>query len=284
MVANMARAPKGGDTDQIKAVASGECARGADEQLLPRTHDALTPGPGRPRRDRKVGVVFPNQADHGTHVNVAGGAVARHAKHRDAAASSSNTSPVDRGARLFCRRQQRMAGGRDTKLSNPGAGGTGQFQGRKRADLGHRHEPDQGSADTRSGGIQVTIDACRSPGLRPHLVYSRGFQNSLESPMANRLSDLLAKKAELEQQIIDIQREERSLGHCAGQGADVSAWADAGRPGTRAPAAAKAPAAAARSRPSTATRHRQTWSGRGLHPTWLKQALAGGAKLTDYLI
>jgi iron(III) transport system substrate-binding protein len=33
----------------------------------------------------RIGVVFPNQQDHGTHVNVAGGAVARHAKHRDAA-------------------------------------------------------------------------------------------------------------------------------------------------------------------------------------------------------
>ena len=33
----------------------------------------------------RIGVVFPNQAGHGTHVNVAGGAVARHAPHRDAA-------------------------------------------------------------------------------------------------------------------------------------------------------------------------------------------------------
>jgi iron(III) transport system substrate-binding protein len=30
-------------------------------------------------------VVFPNQADHGTHVNIAGGAVARHARNVPAA-------------------------------------------------------------------------------------------------------------------------------------------------------------------------------------------------------
>ena len=35
----------------------------------------------------KVGVVFPNQASFGTHVNIAGAAVARHAKNRDAAQS-----------------------------------------------------------------------------------------------------------------------------------------------------------------------------------------------------
>ena len=33
----------------------------------------------------KVAVVFPNQGDHGTHVNIAGGAVARHARNRAAA-------------------------------------------------------------------------------------------------------------------------------------------------------------------------------------------------------
>ena len=28
----------------------------------------------------------------------------------------------------------------------------------------------------------------------------------------------------------------------------------------------------------------QAWSGRGLHPKWLKQAIAGGAKITDFLV
>ncbi len=80
MVANMARAPKGGDTDQIKAVASGECQIGVtNTYYLARMMRSNKP------EDvavvERIGVVFPNQATWGTHVNVAGGAVARHAKN-----------------------------------------------------------------------------------------------------------------------------------------------------------------------------------------------------------
>ena len=80
LVANLARAPKGGDTDQIKAVAAGECSVAVSNTYyiarLMRSSDSA---------DRaavaKLGVVFPNQATWGTHVNVAGGAVAKHARN-----------------------------------------------------------------------------------------------------------------------------------------------------------------------------------------------------------
>jgi iron(III) transport system substrate-binding protein len=64
----------------------------------------------------RIGIVFPNQADHGAHINVAGGAVARHAKNREAAvkfleylasaeaqtyfASGNNEWPAVRGAAM----------------------------------------------------------------------------------------------------------------------------------------------------------------------------------------
>ena len=80
VVANMARAPKGGDTDQIKAVASGECA-----VALTNTYYAarlLKSGKADEKAImEKVRVLFPNQGTSGTHVNIAGAAVARHAKH-----------------------------------------------------------------------------------------------------------------------------------------------------------------------------------------------------------
>lgn len=84
LVANMARAPKGGDTDQIKGVASGECAVAlTNSYYLARLMRSNNPA------DRavveKIAVVFPNQRDHGTHVNIAGGAVAKNAKNREAA-------------------------------------------------------------------------------------------------------------------------------------------------------------------------------------------------------
>jgi len=81
LVANMARPPKGGDTDQIKAAASGECAVVLTNSYYlarlmrstkPEDVDTLS----------KVAMVFPNQQSWGSHINVAGGAVARHAKHR----------------------------------------------------------------------------------------------------------------------------------------------------------------------------------------------------------
>lgn len=84
LVSNMARAPKGGDTDQVKAVASGECA-----VALTNTYYVARLVKSTQAADRavmeKVRVVFPNQATSGTHVNIAGAAVAKHAKNRDAA-------------------------------------------------------------------------------------------------------------------------------------------------------------------------------------------------------
>ncbi|MDP1953979.1 MAG: extracellular solute-binding protein [Polaromonas sp.] len=80
MVANMARAPKGGDTDQIKGVASGECGIAiTNTYYLARLMRSSAP------EDKaimeKVGVVFPNQQSWGTHVNIAGAAVAKNAKN-----------------------------------------------------------------------------------------------------------------------------------------------------------------------------------------------------------
>lgn len=80
MVANMARTPKGGDTDQIKGVASGECGVAVtNSYYLARLMRSGNPD-DRAITER-VGVVFPNQSTWGTHVNVAGGAVARHSKN-----------------------------------------------------------------------------------------------------------------------------------------------------------------------------------------------------------
>lgn len=84
VVDNMARAPKGGDTDQIKAVASGECG-----VALTNTYYAARLVKSSKPEDRavmeRVRVVFPNQGTSGTHVNIAGAAVAKHAKNRDSA-------------------------------------------------------------------------------------------------------------------------------------------------------------------------------------------------------
>ena len=84
MVGNMARDPKGGDTDQVKAAASGECAIAVTNTYYlarmmrsGKTEDTAAMD--------KLGIVFPNQSSWGTHLNIAGGAMAKHAKNREAA-------------------------------------------------------------------------------------------------------------------------------------------------------------------------------------------------------
>ncbi|MFN9479885.1 MAG: Fe(3+) ABC transporter substrate-binding protein [Betaproteobacteria bacterium] len=80
MVANMARPPRGGDTDQIRAVASGECG-----VALTNTYYWVRLLRSTDPKDKevvaKVGFIWPNQATSGTHVNVSGGGVARYAPH-----------------------------------------------------------------------------------------------------------------------------------------------------------------------------------------------------------
>ena len=115
VVANMARPPRGGDTDQIKAVASGECGVALTNsyywvRLLrsdkPEDKDIVS----------KVGFVWPNQGNYGTHINISGGGVAKYAPHKEAAvkfleylasdqaqayfADGNNEWPVTKGVKI----------------------------------------------------------------------------------------------------------------------------------------------------------------------------------------
>jgi iron(III) transport system substrate-binding protein len=84
IVANLARNPQGGDTDQIKAVAAGEC------DIAVANHYYLA----RLARSDKaedsavadaVGIIFPNQEGRGSHANISAAGVAAHAPNKDAA-------------------------------------------------------------------------------------------------------------------------------------------------------------------------------------------------------
>jgi iron(III) transport system substrate-binding protein len=84
LVANFARSPKGGDTDQLLAVAAGECGVTVSNtyylvRLMRSTKPADQEAMG------KLGIVWPNQTSWGTHVNVSGAGILKHAPHRDAA-------------------------------------------------------------------------------------------------------------------------------------------------------------------------------------------------------
>jgi iron(III) transport system substrate-binding protein len=130
IVDNMARAPKGGDTDQIKAVAAGECQIAVTNTY----YLARLMRSGKPEDQavvEKVGVVFPNQQSWGTHLNIAGGAVAKHSKNTANAvkfleylaspeaqnhfANGNNEWPTAKGVKVSNPALQAMSGGGDFK-------------------------------------------------------------------------------------------------------------------------------------------------------------------------
>ena len=84
VVGNMARQPKGGDIDQIRAVASGECQIALTNSYY-WARLMLSNKPEDQAVVDKVGAVMPNQQSYGTHMNIAGGAMAKHAKNTAAA-------------------------------------------------------------------------------------------------------------------------------------------------------------------------------------------------------
>lgn len=104
--------------------------------------------------------------------------------------------------------------------------------------------------------------------------------------MAN-LNDLLAQKAALEQQIIEVQREQRTQAIAQVRALMAEYGLTLADLGTRMPPAA--PRKAGGGGGKVAPKYRNpstgdTWSGRGLQPNWLKQALAGGATLEQFKV
>ncbi len=84
IVANFARKPQGGDTDQLRALAAGE----GDIAIANTYYYGRLLGSERDSdRDiaAKIAIFWPNQSDRGTHINISGGAVARFAPHREEA-------------------------------------------------------------------------------------------------------------------------------------------------------------------------------------------------------
>lgn len=82
VVANFARDPQGNDTSNVTAVFNGECGLTiANTYYLGRFLSS------EDERDRELAnslkVVFPNQNGRGTHVNISGAGVTRHAPNRD---------------------------------------------------------------------------------------------------------------------------------------------------------------------------------------------------------
>ena len=82
LLANMAREPKGSDRDQVKAVASGE----GDVAIVNTYYIGIMLNDANEEERKaadKVGIFFPNQNDRGTHINISGAGVTKHAPNKE---------------------------------------------------------------------------------------------------------------------------------------------------------------------------------------------------------
>ena len=118
IVSNMARDPKGGDTDQIKAVGAGECQVAvSNSYYVARLLRSTTP------EDKalmeRVGIVFPNQQSWGTHLNIAGGAVAKNSKNTAAAVKFLEYLASPEAQNYFANGNNEWPTAKGVKVNNP---------------------------------------------------------------------------------------------------------------------------------------------------------------------
>ena len=126
-VDNQARAPKGGDTDQIRAVASGEC----DVAIANSYYWARLVSSQKPEDKEvvsKVTMVFPNQATTGTQVNLSGGGAAKNAPHRDAAIKFLEYLSSDSAQRYFANGNNEWPTVPSVHIDNPTLASFGKFK------------------------------------------------------------------------------------------------------------------------------------------------------------
>ena len=130
VVANFARPPRGGDTDQLRAVGAGECQIAIGNTYywvrLLRSSDA---------KDRelvsRIGMVWPNQKSGGTHVNISGGGVARNAPNRDAAVKFLEYLASDEAQAYFANGNNEWPAVRTAVARNPELESLGTFTAEK---------------------------------------------------------------------------------------------------------------------------------------------------------
>ncbi len=127
LVQNFARAPKGGDTDQIKAVAAGECGVTiSNSYYLARLMRSTKP------EDRKVveaiGVSWPNQATWGAHINVSGAGVIKSAPNKAAALQFMDYLSSDKAQAYFADGNNEWPAVPGVKADNPALKAMGSFK------------------------------------------------------------------------------------------------------------------------------------------------------------
>ena len=127
IVGNLARDPKGGDTDQIRAVAAGECAIAITNNY----YYARLMASSKPEDQdviNKVGIVFPDQKTTGTHINVSGGGMLKFAPNKASAVKFLEYLASDEAQAYFANGNNEYAVVPGVKLNNVQLDAMGKFK------------------------------------------------------------------------------------------------------------------------------------------------------------
>ena len=116
--ANLAVEPKGGDTDQLKSVAAGQCDVTISNQYY-YARLLRSQKPDERQVGERIGVVFPNQKTWGTHVNISGAGVLKHAPNRAAAIRFLEYLASDEAQRYFADGNNEWPAVAGVKADNP---------------------------------------------------------------------------------------------------------------------------------------------------------------------
>ncbi|MCB1968990.1 MAG: Fe(3+) ABC transporter substrate-binding protein [Geminicoccaceae bacterium] len=127
VVDNFARAPEGNDTSQIEAVAAGQCGVALANsyyvaRIMNASDDASREVAGR------ISVIFPNQADRGTHINISGAGMIASAPHKDEARAFLEFLASDEAQALLANGNNEYAVVEGVKLDNPALDELGSFK------------------------------------------------------------------------------------------------------------------------------------------------------------
>jgi iron(III) transport system substrate-binding protein len=127
VTANLARPPRGGDTDQLKGVEVGECSIAISNHYY---YLRLMRSDKAEERAlvEKVGIIWPNQADRGTHINISGGGLLQNAPNRDAGIKFLEYLSSDAAQTLFAKGNNEWPIVKGAKLDNPALESLGQFK------------------------------------------------------------------------------------------------------------------------------------------------------------
>jgi iron(III) transport system substrate-binding protein len=127
VVANLARKPQGGDTDQIKAVAAGECGAAVSNTY----YYARLLRSSKPEDQEvvaKTGIVWPDQGGAGTHVNISGGGLLKSAPHRSNAIRFLEYLASDQAQVYFADGNNEWPAVKGVNVKNPALEAMGTFK------------------------------------------------------------------------------------------------------------------------------------------------------------